>query len=62
MKKKHTGKVREFCQSGKVGTLQEGGVSACQGGVSGRHPPVDRILETRLRKHYLSATSFADGN
>ena len=24
--------------------------------------PVDRILETRLWKHYLSATSFADGN
>ena len=27
------------------------------------HPPlVDRILDTRLWKHYLSATSFADGN
>ena len=25
-------------------------------------PPVDRILDTRLWKHYLSATSFADGN
>ena len=24
-------------------------------------PPVDRILDTRLWKHYLSATSFADG-
>ena len=28
----------------------------------GRHPPpVDRILDTCLWKHYLSATSFADG-
>ena len=25
-------------------------------------PPVDRIIDTRLWKHYLSATSFADGN
>ena len=25
-------------------------------------PPVERILDTRLWKHYLSATSFADGN
>ena len=25
------------------------------------HPPVHRILDTRLWKHYLSATSFADG-
>ena len=25
-------------------------------------PPVDRILDTRLWKHYISATSFADGN
>ena len=25
-------------------------------------PAVDRILDTRLWKHYLSATSFADGN
>ena len=24
--------------------------------------PVDRILDTRLSKHYLSTTSFADGN
>ena len=33
------------------------------GGVSAQvHPPVDRILDTRLWKHYLSATSFADGN
>ena len=26
------------------------------------HPLVDRILDTCLWKHYLSATSFADGN
>ena len=54
-----------------------GGVSAqwvclpggiCPGGLSApvnagiQHPSlVDRILETHLRKHYLSATSFADG-
>ena len=25
-------------------------------------PPVDRILDTHLWKHYLSASSFADGN
>ena len=40
--------------------LSEGaeGGSACQMGVT---PPLDRILDTRLWKHYLSATSFADG-
>ena len=27
----------------------------------GGTPPVDRILDTRLGKYYLSATSFADG-
>ena len=26
------------------------------------YTPTDRILDTRLQKHYLSATSFADGN
>ena len=26
------------------------------------HPLVDRILDTRLWKHYLSATTVADGN
>ena len=26
------------------------------------HPPLDRILDTRLWKHYLSATTVADGN
>ena len=38
------------------------GVSVClsMGGVN--LPPVGRILETHLWKHYLSATSFADGN
>ena len=44
--------------------------SVCQGGClprgcppGGVHlPPVDRILDTRWWKHYLSATSFADGN
>ena len=48
-------------------------VSACHGdvclpvgclparGMFGR-PPLDRILDTRLWKHYLSSTSFADGN
>ena len=25
-------------------------------------PPVDRMTDKRLRKHYLPATSFADGN
>ena len=46
-----------------------GGVSAHPGclpreGVSrGVHrPPVDRILDARLWKHYLSATTVADGN
>ena len=31
-------------------------------GAGGVHlPPVDRILDTHLWKHYLSTTSFADG-
>ena len=34
------------------------GVSACRR-VSTCHPPLDRILDTRLWKHYLSATSSA---
>ena len=38
----------------------------CPGGVSARRgvhlPSVDRILGTRLEKHYLSTTSFVDGN
>ena len=64
---------RGGCLGGR--SLTRGGVSA-QGagwlprgfliGVSawgGVHlPPVDRILDTRFRKHYLSATSFADRN
>ena len=30
---------------------------------AGIHPlPVDRILDTHLRKHYLSTISFANGN
>ena len=36
------------------------GVSAK--GVYTSPPTVDRILDTRLSKHYLSATSFADSN
>ena len=53
----------------------KGWVSACQGGylpargvclprggcAMGGVWPVDRILDTRLWKHYLSATLFADG-
>ena len=38
----------------------QGGVCACQGVYTSS--PVDRIRDTRLWKHYLSATSFADGN
>ena len=50
--------------------LLEGGVVPGQGGclsggvwcLGGVHlPPVDRILDTRFWKHYLSATSFAGG-
>ena len=37
------------------------GVSARGGACPGRCHPVDRILDTRLRKHYLSATTVADG-
>ena len=56
-----------MCVSAKEGCLPRGCV--CLGGClsvcpwEGAHlPPVDRILETHLWKHYLSATSFADGN
>ena len=42
--------------------LSGGGVSAQEVSAQGDAcPPVDRILDTRLWKHYLSATSFADG-
>ena len=41
-----------------VGAVCLGGV--CQGGVYLPHS-VDRILDTRLWKHYLFATSFTDG-
>ena len=41
----------------------EGGLPVCLGIRGGcTPPPVDRILDTRLRKHYLSAALFADGN
>ena len=30
-------------------------------GPRGRHSPIDRIIDTRLWKHYLSATIVADG-
>ena len=40
------------------GCLPGGGV--CPGGCT--HPPVDRILDKHLWKHYLSATSFANSN
>ena len=55
------GGVCPGCVSDKGGVL--GGVShhaLGQGGVT--PPPVDRILDTRLWKHYLSATIVADGN
>ena len=55
------------------GCVWSGGVSARRGGVWRTRgngclprgctpPPVDRILDTHLWKHYLSATLFADGN
>ena len=64
-------RMRTVCCSG---CLVEGGVClgvsawggiCLEGGVSPggcTPPPVDRILDTCLWKHYLSATSFADGN
>ena len=46
--------------------LARGVCLVCRGGglpsLSGRHPLVDRILDTLLSKHYLSITTFADGN
>ena len=41
-----------------------GGGDVCPGGVFPRQTPhpVDRILDTRLWKHFLSATTVADGN
>ena len=51
------------------GVSAQGGVCpgvSTQGGLPGgggvHLPPVDRILDTRLWKHCLSTTSFADGN
>ena len=44
------------------GCLSRGGVSAWVGCLPGGVPIVNRILDTRLWKHYLSATSFAGGN
>ena len=41
------------------GVCLPGGV--CPGGVW-QTTPMDRILDTRLWKHYLSTTSFVDGN
>ena len=39
---------------------QEGGV--CLGGAGGVSPPMDKILDTHLWKHYHSATTVAGGN
>ena len=59
------------CMPGGVclGGVSAGGVywgdvcpEGCQPRSGGVHlPPINRILDTHLRKHYLSATSFADG-
>ena len=50
----HSSRMRTVLCSGRLG---EGGV--CQGVV---HLPPDKILDTRLWKHYLSATLLVDGN
>ena len=66
------------CSGHVMGRCLQWGVSAqgdvCQGGVSNHRvcvcpgecgctpPPLDRILDTRLWKHYLFKTSFEDGN
>ena len=42
-----------------LGVVCPGG-GVCPGGYT--PPPVERILDTRLWKHYLSATTVADGN
>ena len=47
--------MRTVRYSGRIG----GEVSA-QGGCT--PPPVDRILDTRLCKHYITVTTVADGN
>ena len=47
----------------RPGGSARGRVSAWPVAEGGVHlPPVDRILHTCLWKHYLSPTSFADGN
>ena len=50
------------------GGVSAWGVVSAHGGLPGGgvcqtpHPPPDRILDTRLWKHNLSATTVADGN
>ena len=63
----HSSRMRTVrCSSRLLGGVCPGGLSA-QGGclpqcmLGHTSPPVDRILDTRLWKYYLSATSFADG-
>ena len=72
----HSSRMRTVRCSGHVGErgvylrgcLPGGGVCRGEGGsVQGRWgvylpSPVDRILDTRLCKHYLSTTTVADGN
>ena len=60
----HSSRMRAVCCSGRPGgegCLPSGGV--CPGGVHHLFSPlpVDRILDIRLLKHYLSA-STVDGN
>ena len=62
----HCTMIREFRShvlnyTGGGGVCPEGG-GVCLGGVHHQQPPVDRILDTRLWKHYRSATTVADGN
>ena len=48
-----------------VGCIPSAAVAICWGGGGGGGwwcLPAGRFLDTRLWKHYLSATSFADGN
>ena len=60
----HSNRMRTVRCSGHLG----GGVCpgeripACNGQTSFPNPRMDKILDTRLWKHYFSATTVADGN
>ena len=56
----HSSRMRTVRCSGRLLLGAGGGGGCLPRGVYITTPPVDRILDTRLLKHYLSITTYSD--